>query len=65
MGGGTGGSSAGEIGYPAYMETAHSDWLDDGGNDNTLDMIKKLNKWQFRKLKKEHISYLGELKKGI
>jgi hypothetical protein len=33
--------------------------------ERSIDMIKKLNKWQFRKLKKEHIKYLRELKKGI
>ncbi len=31
----------------------------------SVNMIKKLNKWQFRKLKKDHIKYLRELKKEI
>ena len=28
MGGSGGGSSSGEVSYPAYMETKHSTWLD-------------------------------------
>lgn len=29
MGGSSGGSSSGKVSYPAYMETKHSDWLDE------------------------------------
>jgi hypothetical protein len=43
MGGSSGGgSSAGEIGYPAYMETAHNDWLDDNGTDLMTESIASL-----------------------
>ena len=43
MGGsGGGGSSAGEIGYPAYMETIHGNWVDGGGADTMTDSITVL-----------------------
>lgn len=29
MGGSSGGGSSGQVSYPSYMETAHSDWLDE------------------------------------
>ena len=38
MGGGKGGGSAGEIGFPAYMERIHQNWLDDGADLMTVDM---------------------------
>lgn len=39
MGGSGGGSSSGEIGFPAYMETIHSDWLDNTGVDTISDSM--------------------------
>ncbi len=39
MGGSGGGGSSGEVGYPAYMESLHWDWLDDNGADNITSSI--------------------------
>ena len=39
MGGSGGGGSSGEVGFPAYMETIHNDWLDQTGVDNINDSI--------------------------
>lgn len=41
MGGssGGGGGGSGRVSYPAYMETAHGDWLNQGGTDVITDSI--------------------------
>ena len=44
MSGSGGGGTAGEVNYPAYMEAAHGDWLDDGGVDTiTTSVVAMMN----------------------
>jgi len=42
MGGSGGGGGSGKIGYPAYVETAHNDWLDNTGADTMTDSMVDL-----------------------
>ncbi len=42
MGGKGGGGTAGEVAYPAYMETAHADWLDNTGVDTMATSVVDL-----------------------
>ena len=43
MGGSSGGGGgSGKIGYPAYVETAHGDWLDFNGTDLMTDSVAAL-----------------------
>jgi len=41
---GGGGSASGKVGFPAYMETLHGEWLDDTGTDTLLlTMVDAMN----------------------
>ncbi len=44
MGGSGGGGNSGKIEYPVYMQTAHSDWLDNTGADSMTSSIVDLMK---------------------